>query len=157
MNSRKGKKEERSEQGRKKLEEDKKRRGKKEMQMRGKGRAVAMHYVKRIKTTTFLGQAKLLMDKWLYIIKNRLIYYSWLRPLRNKDFLLLQYSCSFFIRFCSCFDSLQNSQILTSSSLSRDIFLCKSHCTLLSRVLFVSLFLISSSVSEALCCLCLVS
>ena len=41
------------------------------------------------------------------------------------------------MRLCSSFDSLQNSQILESSS--RDLFICQSRCALLS-VLIVSLF-----------------
>ena len=79
-----------------------------------------------------------------------------MRPLRNKDFLLLQSSCSFFIGFCSSFDLLQNSQILDLFIFVLQPFLLQKslHSSLL--VLFVYVFnlsFLSSSVSEALCCL----
>ena len=53
--------------------------------------------------------------------------------MRNKDFLLLQSSCSFFIGFCSSFDSLQNTQILYLFVFILRPFLCRSRCALLSR------------------------
>ena len=77
---------------------------------------------------TFLGRVKLLMDK--YLLQNLLI--CRLRPLRNKDFLLLQSSCSFLIGLCRSFDLLENSQILDLSVFVPRPFLWPKSLPLLS-------------------------